>query len=827
MRRVRRPPEAVLLVILLSLLASGATDAQTTLGGPVPGPLPLLPADNWWNTDISSAPLDPRSAAFISFIGATRRLHPDFGADSGDQLPNPIIYGMPYVVVGADQALVPVTFGYDDESDVGAPGFPAGYPIPAQAKTEPRWIEGGIPGGGDCCDRHMLILDRDRRMLYELYALQWNSAAQRWEAGSGAVFPLDTNLRRPDGWTSADAAGLAIFPGLIRRDEMFGTAPIRHAFRVTVRATNGYVYPASHRAGSNASALPMGARLRLKASKDLSAFSPELRRVFQAMKTYGLIVADNGSDMYITGTNDPQWDMDPIVSAFRLLTAGDFEVVELGWKPTAPIDTDLDDDGLDDAWERQAGLDPTSALGADGATGDPDGDGIDNAAEFDAGTHPRGTLDRYFAEGVSSTFFQTRFAILNPDDVPRHVLLRFEKADGTQASEWRTIPARTRTTVTASAVPGIASAEFSTHLESDGLVVADRLVSWDQRGYGSHLETAMLAPQATWYFAEGATHSGFDLFYLFQNPHASALDVDVTFLRPAPALPVTHRLTVAAHSRATLWANTLPALVDSEMSAIASSADGRPFAAERAMYRSNGAQFFSIGHDAAGIAEASPSWFFAEGATGTLLDTFLLFANLSASPIIVDATYLLDTGATVTRSYDVGPRSRFTAWVDAEGVPLDNAAFSVRVTSRDGTPFLAERAMWWPGPTAATWYEAHASAGVTTTAARWAVAETEHSPSAGVSTYVLVANTGPTATTVRVTWIGEDGATAMVTRDVLAHSRATFDLAAEFPARSGRGSVLVESMTGVDTLVVERALYTSVGGVFWAGGAASVGTPLP
>ncbi len=301
-------------------------------GGELPSPLPLFPPDNWWNTDISSAPVDPNSGAFINFIGPSRRLHPDFGGDSGD--PTSPIYGMPYIVVSANQPLVPVTFDYADESDLGAPGRPPGYPIPEQAKTEQKWIEGGLAAADPNADgdRHMLIVDRDDRILYELYAVRWTG---RWEAGSGAVFPLDSNTRRPEGWTSADAAGLAILPGLVRYDEAYGNAPIRHAFRVTVRSTNGYVYPASHRAGSTAGALPMGARLRLKASKDISQFPGPLQRIFQAMKIYGLIVADNGSDMYISGTYDTRWNNDVLNPPFASLSAADFEVVQLGWRPTA------------------------------------------------------------------------------------------------------------------------------------------------------------------------------------------------------------------------------------------------------------------------------------------------------------------------------------------------------------------------------------------------------------------------------------------------------------------------------------------------------------
>ena len=315
---------------MVASLAAAAL-AQSQRGGPLPEPLPLFPPGNWWNADISSAPVDPRSSAFMSFVGAARGLHPDFGGDSGD--PDAPIYGIPYAVVSGTQPLVPVTFEYDDESDHGAPGRPAGYPIPEQVKTEQRWIEGGLAGhdpraGGD---RHLLLVDRDNRILYELFGTRWNPTAGRWEAGSGATFPLDSNSRRPDGWTSADAAGLAILPGLIRYDEVFGAVPIRHAFRVTVRRTNGYVFPASHRAGDTSGALPMGARLRLKASKDISGFPEPVRRIFQAMKTYGLIVADNGSDMYVSGTYDTRWDNDVLNPAFRSLTASDFEVVALGW----------------------------------------------------------------------------------------------------------------------------------------------------------------------------------------------------------------------------------------------------------------------------------------------------------------------------------------------------------------------------------------------------------------------------------------------------------------------------------------------------------------
>jgi len=330
-----RCPWALLGVLAISLAGSSALAQAPQPPAPLPTPLPLFPPDNWWNVDISSAPLDPGSAAYISHIGgAAVPVHPDFGGSDGS--PNGI-YGMVYVSVPGTQPLEPVTFvEFGSESDSGAPGRPPGYPIPLGARTQPKWIEGGNPGGCSGGDDHMLLVDRDNRILFELYHTCWNAGFGRWEAGSGAIFQLDANGRRPDTWTSADAAGLAILPGLVRYDEVFGTNPIRHAFRFTVRDTNGYVFPASHQAGSSPGALPMGARLRLKASTDISGFDAARQKIFQALKTYGLIVADNGTDMYVTGTYDPRWTS-PVVGPSWGLTAADFEVVQLGWQP--PVGT--------------------------------------------------------------------------------------------------------------------------------------------------------------------------------------------------------------------------------------------------------------------------------------------------------------------------------------------------------------------------------------------------------------------------------------------------------------------------------------------------------
>jgi hypothetical protein len=288
------------------------------LDGPL-GSETIFPADNWWNADVSGRNVAANSDATIDFIGRTTKFHADFGTT----------FGIPYVVLDKPQPRAQITFGYDDESDHAAPGQPAGYPIPLIARTAAGYVEGGVPGGGTSGDRHLLLVDTTAHFLYEIYAARWTGSA--WTGGSGAIFDLASNARRPDGWTSADAAGLAIFPGLVRADEVLDKGEITHALRFTVRATHGYVYPASHDAthGSGGDARPpLGLRVRMKAGVDLSAMSAPARVVFTAMKKYGLILADNGSDWYVTGAPDPRWDDEKMHDDFARITGNDFEVVE-------------------------------------------------------------------------------------------------------------------------------------------------------------------------------------------------------------------------------------------------------------------------------------------------------------------------------------------------------------------------------------------------------------------------------------------------------------------------------------------------------------------
>ena len=277
---------------------------------PPPSSCTIFPADNAWNTDISGYAVHSRSAAWVSSIGGGN-LHPDFGTfwEGG-----PI--GIPYVEVPAGQAGVSVTFDYDDESDH------APYPIPSGAP-----IEGGADSDGD---RHVLVLSRSECKLYELYYAFPNGDGS-WHAGSGAIFDLRSNALRPDTWTSADAAGLPILPGLVRYDEVAAGA-INHALRFTISETQaGFIHPATHEASSNtdANVPPMGARFRMKASYDCSWASREVQVVCAAMKRYGMFVADNGSDWYVSGSHDARWD-DDAVGDLKQIPGSAFEAIETG-----------------------------------------------------------------------------------------------------------------------------------------------------------------------------------------------------------------------------------------------------------------------------------------------------------------------------------------------------------------------------------------------------------------------------------------------------------------------------------------------------------------
>ena len=295
--------------------------ADTGVGANTNGAV-AFPADNAWNTDISGAPVDPNSANLIASIGLSTGLHADFGSGTyGGR-----IIGIPYVIVNSSQAPVAITFTqYADQSDPGP------YPVPPNAPIEGSKPSGG-PGQGD---RHVLVIDKDSNQLYEMYA-SVEQSDDSWKAGSGAIFHLNSDDVRPTakpGWTSADAAGLPIFPGLARYEEA-SAGLIPHALRFTVAQSRAaYVLPANHFASSSNSKNlpPMGMRVRLKASYVIPAnFSTESKAILQALKTYGMFVADNGSDWFISGAPDSRWNNTALHDELSQVTGADFEVVKLG-----------------------------------------------------------------------------------------------------------------------------------------------------------------------------------------------------------------------------------------------------------------------------------------------------------------------------------------------------------------------------------------------------------------------------------------------------------------------------------------------------------------
>lgn len=297
------------------------TGAALGIGASLNGAVPF-PADNAWNTDISKADVDPDSDNLIASIGVSTGLHPDFGSGTWDRG----IIGIPYVVVDNSQAQVPIKIkAYRSESDPGP------YPVPPDTEIEGWKPNGGHFGG----DRHVLVIDRDTNRLYEMYRAYNEEEGAWWKCDAGAIFHLDSNNVRPtakQGWTSADAAGLPIFPGLVRYDEA-STGTIPHALRFTVAdSREAYVKPANHWASSdrNPNLPPMGMRVRLKASFEIPPkFSKETKAILQAMKTYGLIVADNGSNWYISGAPDDRWNNSALVGELSQVQGSNFEVVKM------------------------------------------------------------------------------------------------------------------------------------------------------------------------------------------------------------------------------------------------------------------------------------------------------------------------------------------------------------------------------------------------------------------------------------------------------------------------------------------------------------------
>jgi hypothetical protein len=307
-----RVPFCLLAALAASMLLAGPSPAGSPGAPPRAYSCPIFPTGNPLNRDISRAPVDPNSTSYLAAIGAGGHLHADFGRNPS--------YGIPFAVVGPHQPRVRMEF-----TEFGEESNPGPYPIPPNAPVE---------GAGEEGDRHVLVLQRGSCKLYELYAARRLPADPRsvgWAAGSGAVFNLRSNALRPDGWTSADAAGLPIFPLLVRYPEI-RAGQIDHALRVTVQRTQrGYIHPATHFASNSAdpSLPPMGLRLRLKASFNLAGYHGQALVVLRALKRYGLVVADNGSSWYVTGAPDPRWN-DEDLNQLKTVPGSAFEAVHTG-----------------------------------------------------------------------------------------------------------------------------------------------------------------------------------------------------------------------------------------------------------------------------------------------------------------------------------------------------------------------------------------------------------------------------------------------------------------------------------------------------------------
>ena len=297
------PPTAPNTTSTVPPVDSTATTPPST-GGPTIANCPMFPANNFWNARVDTLPVHPDSNAWIESIGRGEGFHMDFGSGEWDGGP----IGIPYnVVAGSTVPSYDAEFYYPEESDAGP------YPIPENPNIE--WGS----------DHHILVVDTETCKLYETYDMSFDGA--NWSGGSGAIWDLNSNALRPETWTSADAAGLPILPGLARYDEI-AAGEIQHALRFTAEDTAGYIWPARHQTSDPQRGIPpMGARFRLKADYDISGFPPEMQILLQAFKTYGIVLADNGSNWYVSGAPDERWDND-MLHLLDVLTGEDFEAVD-------------------------------------------------------------------------------------------------------------------------------------------------------------------------------------------------------------------------------------------------------------------------------------------------------------------------------------------------------------------------------------------------------------------------------------------------------------------------------------------------------------------
>jgi len=442
------------------------------------------------------------------------------------------------------------------------------------------------------------------------------------------------------------------------------------------------------------------------------------------------------------------------------------------------------------------------------------------------------TFTRYFSEGAIGPFWETSIALLNGSGTATTADVAFLLPDGRRESITVPLTGPGHAVIDPATVTALAgSAVFSTVITAPVPLVASRTMRWGgAEGLGAHAEQAINEPRTLWYFGEGVTGCA-DLFYLLVNPGATDANVEITYARRAPETPIVHTYTVGAYARRTIHVNGEDGLAAAEVSARIAVTNGQPIIAERSMYMSCFGSTWRGGHDAAASPAPARSWYFAEGATGSFFDLYLLIANFEPTKAELEVEYLLADSSRVIKPYVVEPGSRLTIDVANEAPQLANAAISSIVRSTNDVPVIAERAQWWPD---GGWYEGHVSAGVVESGVEWQLAGAQIGGPHGVHGYLLIANTGGTAGTAQVRAVFADGTTAQLAQPIALgmHSRTTISLAEAFPQANGQSfGVIVESLGPQPApLVVELSHYNDTGAAgsqrFWGAGTNVVATRI-
>jgi len=445
-------------------------------------------------------------------------------------------------------------------------------------------------------------------------------------------------------------------------------------------------------------------------------------------------------------------------------------------------------------------------------------------------TARRTTFTRYLPEGATGSFWSTSISLLNAGTAATTATMSFLLPDGTKKQLDVPMTAPGHVVIDPATIEGLESAAFSTVVESTEPLAVTRTTRWgEQRELGAHAEQALNEPRLSWYFAEGTTGC-FDLFYLLVNPNETAADVEITFVRRAPELPIVKRYSIGPYSRATIRVNDEEGLSAAEVSARIEGLNGQPIVAERAMYSRCFGATWRGGHDAVGSEAPANEWFFAEGATGSFFDLYLLLANFGTGTSNVEIDYLFDNGSTLTKPYDVPAGSRVTVDVANESPELASAAVSAIVRSTNAAPVVAERAQWWPH---GAWYEGHVSAGVVRAGVEWQIAGAEVGGQFGAESYLLIANTSTEPASAQVRVVYNDGTTETLPEPVMlgARSRTTLSLREVFPSASNRTfGVVIESLGAAPApIVVELSTYSNTTGAdgitrLWGAGTNVVAT---